>query len=129
MTHVLPEAVIRTVAGAMELSVLSHDLDRRMLERLAARSLLSVAAYCDAFRALANREERERQIALIVETGRALDRYVNKPLLGTTRAANFSRARLHCLRAHGRSPRVSYHDSVARDGAAERDLCGRSRAF
>ena len=87
MTHVLPEAVIRTVACAMELSVLSHDLDRRMLERLAARSRLSVAAYCDAFRALANREERERQIALIIETGRALDRYVNKPFLGTTLAA------------------------------------------
>lgn len=87
MTHVLPESVIRTVAGAMELSVLSHDLDRRMLGRLAARSRLSVAAYCDAFRALANRNEREHQIALIVEIGRALDRYVNKPLVASTLAA------------------------------------------
>jgi hypothetical protein len=58
-----------------------------MLERLAAGSRLSVAAYCDAFRALGNRDERERQIALIVEIGRALDRYVNKPLLRTTLAA------------------------------------------
>lgn len=87
MTHVLPGAVVGTVAGAMELSVLSHDLDRRMLRRLAARSRLSVAAYCDAFRALENREERERQIALIVEIGSVMDRYVNKPLVGSTLAA------------------------------------------
>ena len=87
MTHVLPEAVVRSVAGAMELSVLSHDLDRRMLDRLTARSRLSVAAYCDAFRALANRGASERQIALIVEIGRALDRYVSKPLVGSTLAA------------------------------------------
>jgi hypothetical protein len=87
MTAVLPDAVIRTVARAMELSVLSQELDRRMLKHLPLGAKLSVAAYCDAFRALANRPERERQIALIVEIGRALDRYVQKPLVRSTLAA------------------------------------------
>ena len=87
MTLALPSRVIATVAAAMELSALSHELDRALLARLDPAAPLSVAAYCDAYRALANRTERERQIALIVEVGRALDRYVRKPLLRATLAA------------------------------------------
>jgi hypothetical protein len=86
MTAVLPGAVIRTVAEAMELSVLSHELDRRMLQHLPPAEYLSVGAYCDAFRALSNRPERERQIGLILDVGRALDRYVQKPLVRSTLA-------------------------------------------
>jgi hypothetical protein len=81
MTRVLPEGLIVAVARAMELSVLSHRLDRMMVDKLDPGAKLSVAAYCDAFRALANRDERARQVALIVEVGRALDRYVTKPLV------------------------------------------------
>ena len=83
MMMVLPAHVISTVASAMELSVLSHELDRAMLDQLDPAAPLSVSAYCDAYRALSNRDARERQIALIVEVGRALDRYVRNPLLGS----------------------------------------------
>ena len=87
MTRALPVRVIATVAGAMELSALSHELDRAMLGKLDPAAPLSVAAYCDAYRMLGNRGERERQIALIVEVGGALDRYVRRPLLRSTLAA------------------------------------------
>jgi hypothetical protein len=87
MTRVLPEGVIATVARAMELSVLSHELDRRMVARLEPAMPLSAATYAEAFRSLANRGEREQQIALIGEVGRALDRYVGKPLLHSTLVA------------------------------------------
>jgi hypothetical protein len=87
MSRVLPEGVIATVAKAMELSVLSHQLDRKMVGRLDPAQPLSAELYCEAFRALENRAERERQIALIGEVGRALDRYVSKPLLFSTLVA------------------------------------------
>lgn len=87
MTRVLPSRVIATVASAMELSALSHELDRAMLDRLDPAVPLTVSAYCDAYRRLSDRGERERQIALIVEVGRALDRYVGKPLLRSALAA------------------------------------------
>jgi hypothetical protein len=87
MTRTLPASVIATVARAMELSALSHELDRALVARLDPAAPLSVAAYCDAYRALGNVAERERQIELIVEVGRALDRLVRKPLVRPTLAA------------------------------------------
>ena len=93
MTRMLPQGLIAMVARAMELSVLSGELDRRMIAKLDPAAAISVAAYCDAFRALANREERLRQIALIVEVGRALDRYVVKPMVRSALAAMRAPAR------------------------------------
>jgi hypothetical protein len=87
MGRVLPEALIEAVARAMELSVLSQELDRGMLEHLDPAMSLSVEAYCDAYLVLANRAQRERQIALIVEVGRALDRHVARPWVGAALAA------------------------------------------
>jgi hypothetical protein len=81
MVRVLPEGAIATVAMAMELSALSQELDRDLLGKLGLDTRLTVAAYCDAYRACANRGARARQIALIVDVGRALDRYVRKALL------------------------------------------------
>jgi hypothetical protein len=77
----------------MELSVLSVELDRRMIEKLDPDAPISVAAYCDAFRALSNREERLRQVALIVQVGRSLDRYVAKPMLRSALAVMRAPAR------------------------------------
>src|SRR6266478_1983508 len=71
---------------AMELSALAHELDRKLLEKLDATAPFTVAAYCAAYESCTNRPERERQIALIVATGRALDRYVNKALIRRTLA-------------------------------------------
>ena len=87
MGRMLPEGVILTVAGAMELSVLSHGLDRALLERLAPGEPLTVASYCTAYRAVGDRDARTRQIELIVSVGHSLDRYVGKPLIQSGLAA------------------------------------------
>lgn len=94
MSKVLPEGVLATVGGAMELSVLSHELDRALLERLGSTGALSVASYCEAYRQLDERRSRERQIALIVTVGHALDRYVGKALVRSALAAMRRPARL-----------------------------------
>ena len=94
MSKVLPEGVLATIAGAMELSVLSHELDRALLERLGPAETLSVVSYCEAYRELDERRSRERQIALIVTVGHALDRYVGKPLARSALAAMRQPARL-----------------------------------
>ena len=92
--RVLPQGVLATVAGAMELSVLSHELDRALLERLDPKAALSVRTYCAAYGEPGDRRLRERQIALIVSVGRALDRYVNKPMVRSALAAMRQPARL-----------------------------------
>jgi hypothetical protein len=99
MAKVLPEGVLKTVAGAMELSALSHELDCALLERLDPAAPLSVAGYCEAYRRLDNRRSRERQIALIVAVGRALDSYVSKPLVRSALTAMRQPARLAGLGA------------------------------
>jgi hypothetical protein len=99
MGRLLSEGVLATVAGAMELSVLSHELDRALLERLDPAAPLSVPAYCDAYRELGDRRSRERQITLIVTVGRALDRYVGKRLVRSALAAMRQPARLAGLSA------------------------------
>jgi len=82
MVRMLPARVIGTIAHAMELNVLSQELDRALLARLPrADGRFSVSEYCQAFRKLGQRQNRERQIHLIVEIGSALDGYVNKPLI------------------------------------------------
>jgi hypothetical protein len=99
MVRLLPEGVIATISGAMELSAVSHALDRALLEKLPPRAPLSVATYCEAYRSLANRGARERQIALIVAVGRALDRYVGKALIRSALAAMRQPARVAGLSA------------------------------
>jgi hypothetical protein len=94
MAKMLPEGVLATVAGAMELSVLSQELDRGLLARLDPAKPLSVASYCEAYRAADDRAGRARQIALIVSVGRALDRYVHKPLIRSALSAMRRPARL-----------------------------------
>ncbi len=99
MVRVLPEGVIATISEAMELSAMSRELDRALLEKLPPRAPLSVAMYCAAYRGLANRGARERQIALIVAVGRALDRYVGKTLTRSALAAMRQPARVAGLSA------------------------------
>lgn len=82
MVAMLPDRVIGTTAQAMELDVMSQELDRLLLGRLSrADGPFSVADYCKAYRRAANLPARRRQIELTVEIGRALDSYVRKPWL------------------------------------------------
>ncbi|CAG0998867.1 MAG: hypothetical protein F9K47_05455 [Burkholderiales bacterium] len=84
MVKVLPETVLDTVARAMEVNILSQELDRALAARLPAARPIAEASYAAAYRACANRAERERQIALIERVGRDLDRIVKKPFIYAT---------------------------------------------
>ena len=116
MVRVLPEGVIATISEAMELSAMSRELDRALLEKLPPRAPLSVATYCAAYRSLANRGARERQIALIVAVGRALDRYVGKTLTRSALAAMRQPARVAGL--------STLQDFLERGFAAFRQMAG-----
>ena len=96
MAMMLPERVIGTIAQAMELNVLSQQLDRALLARLPRPDArrITVADYCAAYRSLANRPERERQIAIIAEIGAALDRFVRMPFIHAALSMRRQPARL-----------------------------------
>lgn len=86
MRRLVPAGAITTMTMAIQLSVLSQELDRALLHRLDLGTPLRVATYCVAYRACANRDVRMQQIALIGRVGSGLDRYVHSPLLRKTLA-------------------------------------------
>ncbi|MEO5702140.1 MAG: hypothetical protein ABIS17_06830 [Casimicrobiaceae bacterium] len=117
MSRMLPEKVILTVAEAVELNVLSHELDAALLDRLPDPGApFDVASYCGAYRAMARRDERERQIGLIGAVGAALDAHVRKPLVRTALAMMRRPAHLAGFGA--------LHDFLERGFRAFRDMHG-----
>ncbi len=90
LTSLLPAPALQTVALAVELDALTEDLDSAMAEELRRMGQINAideideiddGAYSAAYRAVGRRPERQRQIALIRETGEALERLARKPLL------------------------------------------------
>jgi hypothetical protein len=83
LVRLLSEAVIATVADAVEVGALSHRLDLAMAERLQpmldAGRALDIDSYARAYRAVGERAARERQIDLIVVLGHALEGHVQRP--------------------------------------------------
>jgi hypothetical protein len=95
MVRMLPASVISAVAQAMELNAVSRELDSIVIARLSrADGAFSVGEYCRAYRRAGNFPLRKRQIALIGEVGRALDRYVGKAWLRASLATMSQPARL-----------------------------------
>jgi hypothetical protein len=86
MRRLVPAGAMATMTMAIQLSVLSQELDRALLHRLDVDAPLRVATYCVAYRGCANRAVRMQQIALIGRIGSGLDRYVHSPLLRKTLA-------------------------------------------
>ena len=87
--------LISTVAHAIELSALSHELDRSLLARLPRPdAVFSVAEYCQAYRGADEHALRQHQRALIREVGAALDRYVRTPMIGAALTMTRQPARL-----------------------------------
>jgi hypothetical protein len=83
---VLPASGMRSVALAIEVDALTEELDGAMVQALrgaGAMNEITSLAYADAYRRCGKRSQRELQIALIGETGRALDRLTRRPLIGT----------------------------------------------
>lgn len=86
MSRLLPTAALDALADAVELDAISEQLDEEMgalLEREspAAAAELTVDRYFELYRAVGRRDLRTRQIALLEDVGRQLDRLVAKPFL------------------------------------------------
>ena len=84
MRKILPGPLIGAAADAIELAALSHALDLRLCAELEADGAgrdITVARYAAAYRRVGKPRLRQRQIGLIVDVGRLLDRAVRKPWL------------------------------------------------
>jgi hypothetical protein len=80
MEKLLPADALRALTLAIELEVMSQELDADMVRALAPGPI-TVATYADAYRAAGRRADRERQIALLDVIGGYLDRVVRKPVI------------------------------------------------
>jgi hypothetical protein len=83
LVRTLPDSAVESAALAIEVDALSEDLDRRLAARV-GDGPLDEATYARAYRESSTREERLRQIELVDEVGRQLDRLVVKPLVFAT---------------------------------------------
>lgn len=92
----LPATGVHTVALAIELDAISEELDEAMvggLRQLGQMEAIDEDAYAEAYGMCDNRPLRERQIALIAETGHALDRLTRRPFISS--AIRLMRAPAH----------------------------------
>lgn len=81
MQRMLPAPALETLSMAVQLEVLSQELDGDMVISLGSQSLIDERSYAQAYRKTGRREDRSRQIFLLVAAGRDLDRLVKYPLI------------------------------------------------
>lgn len=93
IVRIFPGEVVGTVMALSQLHALSERLDTLMAESMPGATL-DAASYGRAWRAVGRAAERERQIALLVQVGQALDRHTRSRLL---------RASLHMMRGPARA--------------------------
>lgn len=87
VTKLLPAAGLETVADAIELDALSEELDAAMIATLGKQvNRIDAATYGNAYRKVDRRSDRERQIDLIQDVGRSLDRLARRPFISTSLA-------------------------------------------
>ena len=83
--RVLPERAVAVLADVVQLSALTNDLDERLshvlVNDLQATEAITLEQYAAAYRICDNYEERRRQIALIEEIGRGIDRMIKVPFI------------------------------------------------
>ncbi len=85
MVRWLPEAMLDTVADALELDWISHMLDLRVATLLESSAggdrTIDVGRYARAYAEAGTRAERSRQIDLLMTVGRELESIVRKPIV------------------------------------------------
>lgn len=86
MVKWLPDQVLATFAGLVELNLVTQQLDLALAQTLASlgydTATLTEAQYCEGYRATRSQPQRQRQIDLVSSVGRQLDRYVRNRTLG-----------------------------------------------
>ena len=80
MEALLPAEALQALSLAIELEILSQELDGDVARALSAGPI-TVKSYADAYRRVGRRADRERQIALLNVIGSYLDRVVRKPMI------------------------------------------------
>ena len=80
MEALLPRDALRALNMAIELEILSQELDAAVVRALPP-SRITEATYAEGYRGAGQRRARVRQIELIGEVGRYLDTVVRKPLI------------------------------------------------
>jgi len=86
MVKWLPDNLLATFAGLVELNLVTQELDLELAELL-DRDLrlltkLDSHTYCEAYRSSQRLDDRARQIELVAEVAQQLDRYVRNRTLG-----------------------------------------------
>lgn len=85
MVKMLPDAALHTIALAVELHVLSAELDRTLCEVLTGemgiKDRITESQYAEGFRRCANLRQRQRQVELMRRVGEDLDAVVRKPMI------------------------------------------------
>lgn len=95
MSRTMPAASLEIVAAAVEFEALSEDLDTALAMATKAKSgKLSAKTYGAAYRKVGRRADRERQICLIEDLGKPLDRLVHRPFVGAALRISALPARL-----------------------------------
>jgi hypothetical protein len=85
LVRLFPDEIVRTVQTLTSLHALSEALDSEMGALLASEAVDS-SAYIAAWQGTGRPADRERQIALMLSVGEALDRLTRKPLVRATLA-------------------------------------------
>jgi hypothetical protein len=80
LVRLFPREIVLTVETLGDLHALSERFDSAMGERLASTEI-DAAQYGAAWRSVGQPAERERQIGLMLQVGRALERYTRNPVL------------------------------------------------
>ncbi len=113
MARVLPAAVLHTAGLALELNVLSHELDARMtriwIEESGPRTELDDTAYVAAYRRCASYDQRHHQIDLTERLGRDLQAIVPKRIIHTALKLARAPARLAGLGELHRFLQAGFH--------------------
>lgn len=86
MVKWLPDHLLETLAGLVELNLITQQLDLELAELLDERDIHAAAVtaedFCVAYRASQKLDQRRKQILLVADVGQQLDRYVRNRTLG-----------------------------------------------
>jgi hypothetical protein len=88
MLKVLPERVVHTLTVIVHLHQFTDELDELLLDTLVNQvgmtNTLTADQYTEAYRICNNYDDRAKQIAMLVEVGRGVERLVRLPFIGAT---------------------------------------------
>tara|TARA_R110000824_G_scaffold11426_12_gene49825 strand:- start:2446 stop:3195 length:750 start_codon:yes stop_codon:yes gene_type:complete len=86
MVKWLPDHLLDTLSGLVELNLITQQLDLELAELLDERDMhartVTVEHYCEVYRASQKLEQRKHQVMLVADVGQQLDRYVRNRTLG-----------------------------------------------